>query len=298
MIERDEQYNPNEIEPKWQRKWEKDGVYHSDIDPSQPKHYALTMLPYPSGDLHMGHWFAMTPSDARARYMRMKGYNVMFPMGFDAFGLPAENAAIQRNIHPKEWTYDNIERMRVQLRSMGAMYDWRREAVSSDPEYYHWTQWFFIQLYNHKMAYRKDSAVDWCPNCNTTLAREQVIGESRLCERCGTPVVKKQLEQWFFTTTDYAEELLDFSDIDWPERVQTRCGGQHLWCWPPNIRWLKNSPPPNNMRKCMPTRSRLPARAISTANRRNVKRPASLPVDMQLTRLMRSVSRSGSRIMS
>jgi leucyl-tRNA synthetase len=153
--------------------------------------------------------------------MRMKGFNVMFPIGFDAFGLPAENAAIQNNIHPKKWTYANIERMRSQLRSMGAMFDWRREAVSSDPEYYHWTQWFFIQLYKHDMAYRKDSAVDWCPNCNTTLAREQVIGENRVCERCGTPVIKKQLEQWFFTTTKYVEELLDFSTIDWPERVQT-----------------------------------------------------------------------------
>ena len=165
----------------------------------------------------MGHWFAMTPSDARARYMRMKGYNVMFPIGFDAFGLPAENAAIQNKIHPKKWTYANIDRMRGQLRSMGAMFDWRREAVSSDPEYYRWTQWLFIQLYKHGMAYRKDSAVDWCPNCNTTLAREQVIGENRVCERCGTPVIKKQLEQWFFTTTKYVEELLNFDSIDWPE---------------------------------------------------------------------------------
>ena len=179
------------------------------------------MLPYPSGDLHIGHWYAMTPSDARARYMRMRGYNVMFPMGFDAFGLPAENAAIKRNIHPKEWTYTNIVRMRGQLRSMGSMYDWRREAVSSDPEYYRWSQWFFNQLYQHNLAYRKMSPVDWCPNCNTTLAREQVWGEDRHCERCGTPVIKKDLEQWFFRTTTYAEELLDFSHIDWPERVVT-----------------------------------------------------------------------------
>ncbi len=221
MTPRNEPYNPNEIEPRWQQQWERDGIYHADIDPRRPKHYALTMLPYPSGDLHMGHWFAMTPSDARARYMRMKGFNVMFPMGFDAFGLPAENAAIKHNIHPKKWTYANIERMRGQLRSMGAMYDWRREAVSADPKYYRWTQWFFIQLFKHGLAYRKDSAVDWCPNCNTTLAREQVVGDHRVCERCSTPVIKKQLEQWFFTTTQYAEELLDFSGIDWPERVQT-----------------------------------------------------------------------------
>jgi leucyl-tRNA synthetase len=214
-------YNPGEIEPKWQKKWEEEGIYNADIDTSRPKHYALTMLPYPSGDLHIGHWFAMTPSDARARYMRMKGFNVMFPMGFDAFGLPAENAAIKNNIHPKKWTYDNIARMRIQLRSMGAMFDWRREAVSSDPEYYRWSQWFFLQLFKNDMAYRKDSAVDWCPNCNTTLAREQVQGEDRVCERCGTQVIKKQLEQWFFTTTKYAEELRSFEGIDWPERVQT-----------------------------------------------------------------------------
>jgi leucyl-tRNA synthetase len=213
-------YNPAEIEPKWQARWEADGLYHSDIDPAQPKHYALTMLPYPSGDLHIGHWYAMTPSDARARFMRMRGYNVMFPMGFDAFGLPAENAAINNNIHPKEWTYANIQRMRRQLRSMGAMFDWRREAISSDPKYYHWTEWFFLQLFKNGLAYRKMALVDWCPHCNTTLAREQVWGEDRHCERCGTPVIKKNLEQWFFRTTKYAEELLDFSKMDWPERVQ------------------------------------------------------------------------------
>ena len=213
-------YIPAEIEPKWQARWEADGMYHADINPARPKHYALTMLPYPSGDLHIGHWYAMTPSDARARFMRMRGYNVMFPMGFDAFGLPAENAAINHGVHPKEWTYANIERMRVQLRSMGAMFDWRREAVSSDPEYYRLSQWYFTQLHKNGLAYRKMSPVDWCPHCNTTLAREQVWGEDRHCERCGTPVIKKDLEQWFFRTTSYAEELLDFSHIDWPERVQ------------------------------------------------------------------------------
>jgi leucyl-tRNA synthetase len=213
-------YKPEEIEPKWQQKWEAEGLYNADIDPTKQKYYALTMLPYPSGDLHIGHWYAMTPSDARARYLRMKGYNVMFPIGFDAFGLPAENAAVKRGVHPKEWTYRNIENMRIQLRSMGAMWDWRREAISSDPEYYKWNQWYFIQLYKHDMAYRKMSPVDFCPNCNTTLAREQVWGEDRHCERCGTQVIKKDLEQWFFTTTKYADELLDFSPIDWPERVR------------------------------------------------------------------------------
>ncbi len=213
-------YQPSEIEPKWQEQWEKDGLYRSVIDYSKPKHYALTMLPYPSGDLHIGHWYAMAPSDARARFMRMRGYNVLFPMGFDAFGLPAENAAVKNNIHPKQWTYSNIQRMRKQLRSMGAMFDWEREAISSDPEYYRWTQWFFIKLFQHDLAYRKMAPVDWCPHCNTTLAREQVWGEDRHCERCGTPVIKKHLEQWFFRTTKYAEELLDYSHLDWPERVR------------------------------------------------------------------------------
>ncbi|MDZ4158250.1 MAG: class I tRNA ligase family protein, partial [Anaerolineaceae bacterium] len=214
-------YKPNEIESKWQARWDADGLYHADVDPGKPKHYALTMLPYPSGDLHIGHWYAMTPSDARARYMRMRGYNVMFPMGFDAFGLPAENAAIKNKIHPKVWTYKNIDRMRYQLRSMGAMFDWRREAISADPGYYRWSEWFFTQLYKNNLAYRKLSPVDWCPNCNTTLAREQVWGDDRHCERCETPVIKKNLAQWFFRTTQYADELLSFEGIDWPERVRT-----------------------------------------------------------------------------
>ena len=214
-------YNPAEIEGKWQKKWDEDGLYHSNIDPLKPKHYALTMLPYPSGDLHIGHWFAMTPADARARFKRMQGYNVLFPMGFDAFGLPAENAAIKNNIHPKQWTYRNIDKMRTQFHSLGAMFDWRREAVSSDPYYYRWTQWFFTQLYKHGLAYRKAALVDWCPHDNTTLAREQVWGEDRHCERCGTPVIKKNLEQWFFKTTQYADELLKYDTIDGPERVRT-----------------------------------------------------------------------------
>ncbi len=218
---KDISYNPNVIEKKWQAKWEADKLYRAVIDESKPKHYALTMLPYPSGDLHIGHWYAMTPSDARARFKRMQGYNVLFPMGFDAFGLPAENAAIKDGVHPMKRTAENVERMRKQLKSMGAMFDWEREAVSSDPEYYKWTEWFFIQLYKAGLAYRKMSAVDWCPKDNTTLAREQVIGENRVCERCGTPVVKKDLEQWFFKTTQYADELLRFDELDWPERVKT-----------------------------------------------------------------------------
>ncbi|MFN3490819.1 MAG: leucine--tRNA ligase [Anaerolineales bacterium] len=217
---KDKSFNPQAFEPKWQAKWEADKLYRAVIDESRPKFYALTMLPYPSGDLHIGHWYAMTPSDARARFKRMQGYNVMFPMGFDAFGLPAEGAAIKHNIHPKIWTYQNIERMEKQLRSMGAMFDWEREAISCDPEYYKWTQWFFIQLFKHGLAYRKKQAVDWCPKDNTTLAREQVKGEDRVCDRCGTPVIKKELEQWFFKATKYADELLNFEGMDWPEFIK------------------------------------------------------------------------------
>jgi leucyl-tRNA synthetase len=216
-----ERYHPGTFESRWQKKWEADQLYRSVIDHEKEKYYFLTMLPYPSGNLHIGHWFAMTPSDARARFLRMQGYNVVFPIGFDSFGLPAENAAIARNIHPKEWTYANIDNMRKQLRTMGAMWDWSRQAVSSDPEYYRWTQWFFKKFFENDLAYKKYSPVDWCPHCNTTLAREQVVGDARLCERCDTPVIKKDLDQWFFRITNYADELLDFSTIDWPEPVKT-----------------------------------------------------------------------------
>ncbi|MBI5880399.1 MAG: leucine--tRNA ligase [Chloroflexi bacterium] len=214
-------YDPAAIEAKWQQQWDRSGLYHTDLnDTSKPKFYFLTMLPYPSGDLHIGHWYAMSPSDAGARYRRMKGYNVLFPMGFDAFGLPAENAAIKRGIHPYKWTLKNIERMRKQLRTMGAMFDWSKEIVACMPEYYRWNQWFFLQFYKRGLVYKKMSPVDWCPKDQTVLAREQVWGEDRHCERCGTPVVKRDLEQWFLRITDYADELLDFSKIQWPERVQ------------------------------------------------------------------------------
>ena len=215
-----EPYDPGSIESKWQARWEQEGLYKAEIDPDREKFYFLTMLPYTSGNLHIGHWYAMTPSDARARYLSRKGYNVMYPIGFDAFGLPAENAAIDHNTHPKEWTYNNIDNMRRQLRSMGAMWDWSRESISADPEYYRWTQWFFLKLFEHGLAYKKMSPVDWCPKDQTVLAREQVVGEERVCERCGTPVVKKDLEQWFFRITKYADELLSFEDLDWPEPIK------------------------------------------------------------------------------
>lgn len=214
----DNKYNPQKIEPRWQQYWEDNQTYRSEVDWDRPKHYAVTMLPYPSGDLHIGHWYAMTPSDARARYMRMKGYNVLFPMGFDAFGLPAEQAAINRNIHPWKWTYSNIERMRQQLRTMGTMFDWEREAISSTPQYYQWTEWFFLKLYEHGLAYRKDALVNWSDALQTVLANEQVIDGKD--ERLGQPVIQKMMTQWFFKITDYADELLNFETLDWPEPIK------------------------------------------------------------------------------
>jgi len=213
-------YNPHEIEPKWQQRWAQDRLYEVHEDDPRPKWYELTMFPYTSGDLHIGHWYAMAPSDVHARFVRMKGYNVLHPMGFDAFGLPAENAAISHGIHPFTWTMGNVERMRGQLKSLGAIYDWSREVVTCLPDYYKWTQWFFLKLYEAGLAYRAKAPVNWCPNCQTVLANEQVVGEG-LCERCSTPVIRKDLEQWFFGITKYADELIDFSHIEWPERIKT-----------------------------------------------------------------------------
>lgn len=211
-------YKHGEVEQKWRQRWEADGLYRARVDWDKPKHYALTMLPYPSGELHMGHWYAVAPSDARARYMRMKGYNVLFPMGFDAFGLPAENAAVQRGIHPPTWTYANIDRMRFQFKSMGTMFDWDREAVSCDPSYYKWSQWFFKKLYEGGLAYRGEAVVNWSPTLQTVLANEQVIDGKD--ERTGQPVIQKTMEQWFFAMTRYADELLSFADIDWPDPIR------------------------------------------------------------------------------
>jgi len=216
MIDR---YNPQEIEKKWQQRWDKDQLYKVSEDDPKPKYYALTMFPYTSGDLHIGHWYAMAPSDVHARFKRLQGYNVLHPMGFDAFGLPAENAAIKRGIHPFTWTMQNVENMRRQLRSIGAIYDWSREVVSCLPEYYKWTEWFFLKLYEAGLAYRGKAPVNWCPQCQTVLANEQVVGTG-FCERCGTAVTRRDLEQWFFRITKYADEMLSFDGIDWPERIR------------------------------------------------------------------------------
>ena len=213
-------YNPKDMDKKWQERWAADGLYRVRDDDPRPKWYELTMYPYPSGDLHIGHWYAMSPADAHARVRRMQGYNVLHPMGFDAFGLPAENAAIRRGIHPFTWTMDNIANMRRQLRSMGAIYDWDREVITCLPEYYKWNQWLFLQFHKAGLAYRANAPVNWCPSCQTVLAREQAEGGK--CERCDTTVIQRDLEQWFFRITKYADELLDFSGVlDWPERIKT-----------------------------------------------------------------------------
>ena len=215
----EQRYDHRAIEAKWQERWREEKLYEVRDDDPRPKWYELTMYPYPSGDLHIGHWYAMSPADAHARFRRMQGYNVMHPMGFDAFGLNAENAAIQRGIHPHTWTLDNIEKMRHQLRTMGPIYDWDREIITCLPDYYRWNQWFFLQFYEAGLAYRAFAPVNWCPSCNTVLANEQVI--DGLCERCDTPVTRRDMNQWFFKITQYADELLDHSTVDWPEKINT-----------------------------------------------------------------------------
>ncbi|MBA2633648.1 MAG: leucine--tRNA ligase [Chloroflexi bacterium] len=217
---RRERFDPASYEAKWRERWEADGLNTARDDDPRPKKYVLTMYPYPSGDLHIGHWYAATGPDIVARLHRMRGENVMFPMGFDSFGLPAENAAIDRNIHPARWTEANIERMRSQFRSMGAGFDWSREVVTSDPAYYRWTQWIFSEFFRAGLAYRAKAPVDWCPKDQVVLAREQVVGPERRCWRCGTPVEKRDLEQWWFRITNYSDELLDFSAIDYPDPIR------------------------------------------------------------------------------
>jgi leucyl-tRNA synthetase len=211
-------YQPSEIEPKWQTRWAEEGIFLARDDDPRPKYYNLVMLPYPSGDLHIGHWYNYSGADMYGRFMRMRGYNVSQPIGFDAFGLPAENAAIKRNVQPRAWTLDNIANMRRQLTMMGAGWDWPREIVSCLPDYYKWTEWLFLQFYQRGLAYRKKAPANWCPSCNTTLANEQVVDDH--CERCGTLVEQRELEQWLFRITAYAEELLRFDGLDWPEKTR------------------------------------------------------------------------------
>ncbi|MEO5964357.1 MAG: leucine--tRNA ligase [Candidatus Limnocylindrales bacterium] len=217
-----ERYEPTAIEPKWQERWAELRMYDTDLsDDSRPRYYLLTMYPYPSGALHIGHWYIKTPTDAIARYRRMHGDNVFLPIGFDAFGLPAENAAIKGGFNPRDWTMQNMEKMRGQLRSMGATFAWDAELATCEPAYYRWNQWLFLQLLDRGLAYRAISPVDWCPN-DGTLAREQVEGVDRRCWRCGAKVEKRELAQWYLRITRYADELLDFSGIDWPEPIRVQ----------------------------------------------------------------------------
>ncbi len=213
-------YNPSEIEQKWQAEWEATGQNHADDNDPRPRFYNLVMFPYPSGDLHIGHWYNFTGVDVYGRYQRMNGYNVMQPLGFDAFGLPAENAAIKRGVQARKWTLSNIENMRRQLKTMGGIWDWDREVVSCLPDYYKWTEWLFLKLYEAGLAYRAKAPVNWCPKDQTVLANEQVLADGT-CERCGAVVEKRDLEQWFFKITAYADRLLEYTDIDWPEKTMT-----------------------------------------------------------------------------
>ncbi len=214
-------YEFEKIEKKWQKKWDAEKTFKVTEDSSKPKYYTLEMFPYPSGNLHMGHVRNYSIGDVVARFKKMQGFNVLHPMGWDSFGLPAENAAIKNGANPKDWTLSNIDNMREQLKSMGISYDWDREVATCKQDYYKWTQWMFLKLYKNDLAYKKKSYVNWCPSCQTVLANEQVVNGK--CERCKAEVGKKDLEQWFFSITKYADRLL--SDIDklkgWPEKVKT-----------------------------------------------------------------------------
>ena len=216
-----DRYNFSEIETKWQKIWADEGAFRTVEDDTKEKYYVLEMFPYPSGKLHMGHVRNYSIGDVIARYKKMAGYNVLHPMGYDSFGLPAENAAIQHNAEPAKWTYDNMDEMDRQLASMGLSYDWDRRVATCTPDYYRWTQWIFIQFYKKGLAYKKDNPVNWCPSCQTVLANEQVV-DGR-CERCKTEVTKKNLSQWYLKITDYADRLLENLDKleGWPDKVKT-----------------------------------------------------------------------------
>ncbi len=215
----EERFDHRSIEQKWQKYWQERQLYRTSADTSAKKFYCLEMFPYPSGKIHMGHVRNYAIGDVIARYKRMQGYNVLHPMGWDSFGMPAENAAIKHGVHPSKWTYENISYMKAQLNKLGLSYDWDREVTTCSPEYYRWNQWFFIKMLEKGLAYRKTSYVNWCHSCATVLANEQVIEEK--CWRCDSTVVQKELEQWFLKITHYAEELLSASDTltGWPEKV-------------------------------------------------------------------------------
>ena len=215
-----ETYNPQEIESRWQQKWIDDGTYEVDNDDSRPPYYVLSMYPYPSGPAHMGHVRNYTMGDLLVRYRTMRGDGVLSPIGFDSFGLPAENAAIKTGTHPRIHTKENIEKLSASLRRIGAAYDLRRSFSSHDSDYMKWTQWIFLQLYKADLAYRDRASVNWCPGCQTVLANEQVLADGT-CERSGDLVENREMEQWFYRITKYAQQLLDDMDtVEWPEKVK------------------------------------------------------------------------------
>ncbi len=225
-------YIPSQIEPKWQEKWQEDKLYRVDLANPEKRYYILVEFSYPSGDLHMGHWFAFAVPDILARYKRMQGYKVFFPNGFDAFGLPAENAAIKKGVHPKDWTLSNIEKMKQQFNTMGAGFNWEQEVITCLPEYYKWNQWIFLKMLQKGIAYKGKALANWCPNCQTVLANENV--EAGKCWRCSTMIVQKEVSQWFLKLTAYAEKLLwdnptgsgSSRGVDWPISVKV---GQNNW---------------------------------------------------------------------
>jgi len=244
MKQMDERYDPQQVELKWQERWQASGRFQVEENPDREKYYLLEMFPYPSGKIHMGHVRNYTIGDVVARYKHMRGFNVLHPMGWDAFGMPAENAAIANNTHPARWTYDNIDYMRAQLKRMGFSYDWAREIATCEPEYYRWEQWLFLKMYQKGMAYRKESFVNWCETCQTVLANEQV--EAGMCWRCGREVRQKKLWQWFFRISDYADDLLVYCDRlpGWPDKVitmQKNWIGKSLGA---EIRFAIENPPP------------------------------------------------------
>ena len=217
-----EKYDHKLLEKKWQDRWEEAGVYHASTDYSKPKFYALVEFPYPSGQgLHVGHPRPYTALDIVARKRRMEGYNVLYPIGWDAFGLPTENYAIKNHVHPAEVTKKNVARFKQQIQSLGISFDWSREINTTDPDYYKWTQWIFLQLFKHGLAYKKEMAVNWCTSCKCVLANEEVV--DGVCERCGSPVVHKVKSQWMLKITEYADRLINDLDlVDYPERVKAQ----------------------------------------------------------------------------
>ncbi|TXT53530.1 MAG: Leucine--tRNA ligase, partial [Promethearchaeota archaeon] len=216
----EKEYNHRVIEAKWQTRWQEDNIFEVVMDQEKPKYYVLEMYPYPSGSLHMGHLRNYSIGDSFARFKRMQGYNVLYPMGYDSFGLPAENAAIDHGANPEKWTDRNIEAIKEQQKRIGLSYDWTRLLYSHDPEYYKWDQFFFLKMFDKGLAYREDSYVNWCPKCKTVLANEQVLGGK--CWRCGEEVDQQFLTQWFLKIKKYAEELLNgLEEVDWPQKVKT-----------------------------------------------------------------------------